>query len=378
VFLAPSLTRLRLSLDDTNATRSWLLPSLRCLCPNITNLTLETGFAFDSDPAISDCVCGWSGLKSLKAPLLTNHAITHLSTLASLRSLTFELDEDFHTKPGALQSLPFTSLQDLSIHSQRAGTLLSFISCIRPNRITHVSLNLVGGDEDLIQDLRGLVLTLQQCMPHTSLTNVELEEEWRGGHANAIPGDIIYPLFSFTNLKVLEFGPGCPFAPDDALIRDIAKAFPQLQILHLGSSYGSGGRTNVTLPGLVPLVQYCPELWSLGIVVDTSNIDLLSDRKPGHGFSNRKIRSLDLGDSRISKPAKVASFLSDIFPRLRIIDTDYHFDERSTAHEKELYEKLWKEVADLIEHFAEARRQERSWYGGSDDSESSTTESESE
>jgi hypothetical protein len=79
----------------------------------------------------------------------------------------------------------------------------------------------------------------------------------------------------------------------------------------------------------------------LGIVVDTSTVDILSDRKPGRGFSNLKIRSLDLRDSRISQPAKVAAFLSDIFPELYTIHIFYDYDA-ITVDDAELFEKPWR------------------------------------
>jgi hypothetical protein len=152
-------------------------------------------------------------------------------------------------------------------------------------------------------------------------------------------------------MQDLQFCPRRPFTPDDALIQDMANAFPRLRILDLGTTYGSGGRTNVTLAGLVRLVQHCPALQSLGIVIDTSNTDLLpvSDIKAWEGVSNLKVETMHVGDSRISDPAAVASFLSNIFPNLDTIDTQYYFDDRSTANEKERYKRLWKDTAFLVE-----------------------------
>jgi hypothetical protein len=355
MFFGPRLVRLFLSLRCTNATTSLsLLPSLKDLCPSLADLKLVYHGDADIVRAISDNVCGWNGLESLLASLLTGHAVTHLSTLASLRKLSFQLDEDFRTQPGASQILPFSSLQDLSIHTSRASTLPPFIARMRTRMVTRISLLI---NKASTSDWGVLMYALQEHMPHFSMTEIQINGEGESEIVD-IPGTVLYPLFSFANLKKLSFRPGSPFAPDDAIIYDLAKAFPRLQDLDLRTSVGSEGFSRVTLAGLVPLVQHCPELRTLGIVVDTSNADLLSDGKLGRGFSSLKIWSLNLGDSRISQPAKVARFLSDIFPSLRTIVTRYDRDGMSTAKEKELYQKCWKEVADLVGHFAEARRQE--------------------
>jgi hypothetical protein len=349
MFLTPGLTRLHLFFDWSELKLS-LLPQLKHLCPSITHLYL--GCTADDDgivDVISNNIYKWEQLEVLEASDLNNHAITCLSTLPRLQKVRCELHDRWQ---GVSRLLPFPALQELSLIATDAGDCSSFIACLEVAKLLRVSLHL--GTEGN-GDYHGLLLTLQQHVSNSSLEEVWLSDDFVDDHI--IPGHVFRPLLSFANLTLLSFRPSSLFAPENSTINDISKAFPRLQHLELGIHHGSHGHTRVTLAGLIPLVQQCPDLRYLGIVVDASNTDYRSYHNRGQSVSNHNIKEISVGDSRITEPSAVASFLSNIFPELYAICPSQSSDE---MEEFELYEGLWGKAAELVQRFNKERRQEGS------------------
>jgi hypothetical protein len=152
-------------------------------------------------------------------------------------------------------------------------------------------------------------------------------------HNPYITSITLQPLFIRSNLTVLDINLlNCSFDLDDAVLLLMATSWPALQTLHLGHIFGwRRGESNVTLDGLVPLVTYCADLQSLGIVLDAT-----VDPTPlnGDGPINDKITCLHLGDSKPSLdsfPSHIAQFLSNLFPKLTKIDVGYADSQSNLA-----------------------------------------------
>ena len=133
-----------------------------------------------------------------------------------------------------------------------------------------------------------------------------------------ITGDTLQPLFTLTNLTFVDLNIlHCTFDLDDEALLLMAMSWPFLQTLYLGHIAGWHHVSNITLDGLVPLVECCPELQNLGIVLDATIDPTLHEDGP----INDKITHLHLGDSIIepvseSYPCHIAQFLSELFPSL--------------------------------------------------------------
>jgi hypothetical protein len=351
LFLTPGLTHLHLFFDWSTS-RVSLLPPLKRLCPSITHLDL--GCTADSDgivDVISNHIFQWEQLEVVEASDLNNQAITRLSTLPRLRKLRCQLHDHWQ---GTSRNLSFPTLQELSLIAVEAEDCLSFVACLDGAKLSHVSLHL--GPEGNY-DRHGLLLALQRHVSNSALKEVWLSDDY--DDENVIPGDILRPLLAFTNLTHLSFCPGSSFATDNSMINDISKACPRLQYLALGECSGSNGHTRVTLAGLIPLVQRCPNLHHLEIVFDASNPDYRSHQNQSQSVSNDNIKEISVGDSRITEPSAVASFLSNIFPELHAI----HLLSSSSfveGDEFELIERLWGEARELVQRFIKERRRERS------------------
>jgi len=149
---------------------------------------------------------------------------------------------------------------------------------------------------------------------------------------------ILLPLFTRFNLTVLDINLlSCTFDLDDAALLLMATSWPALQTLHLGHIFGWRRTSSITLDGLVPLVTYCPELRSLGIVLDAMMDPVsLGEDSP----INDKITCLHLGDSKAPIelfPSHIAQFLSNLFPKL----TKLHFSDNAST-------MAWQIVEDMI------------------------------
>jgi len=77
----------------------------------------------------------------------------------------------------------------------------------------------------------------------------------------------------------------------------MAKAWPKLVPVSLGDKFGCRGWSVITTKGLVPLFENCEDLKELRIVLDATVVDHNLFEKPGQGISNRKIKTLYLGNS---------------------------------------------------------------------------------
>jgi hypothetical protein len=78
--------------------------------------------------------------------------------------------------------------------------------------------------------------------------------------------------------------------------------------------------SRVTLVGLIQLVVQFPQLSSLGVVVDATDLDHSLETRPGRGIFNPKTMSLQVGSSPIRNAANAAAFLLAILPNVLQLD----------------------------------------------------------
>ncbi|KAJ7681997.1 hypothetical protein DFH06DRAFT_1314240 [Mycena polygramma] len=131
------------------------------------------------------------------------------------------------------------------------------------------------------------------------------------------PGHFLRQLFCFGNLVDVAIGVLDGFAVDDAVVTDLARAWPCLQKLSLTTERHQSA-PQASLRSLQSLAQYCPELNTLAMTFDAIPAVIA-----GPENSQRKLVSLDAGYSLIATPLAVAGFLATTFPKLRKITADY-------------------------------------------------------
>jgi hypothetical protein len=169
-----------------------------------------------------------------------------------------------------------------------------------------------------------------------------------------IDADMMRPLLSFVNLQEMIICTCHNFELGNDFLDEVTKAWPKLHTLRLGC-YGWGGRSSITLAGFIPLIQRCPDLTYLGLVVDATVVD----HSLNIPVSSTKITTLYLGDSKIEDSASVAAYLSGLFPNLTSIYSWESVISAARTAERKMYKDRWTEVVRLTKIFADVRRMER-------------------
>ncbi|KII90671.1 hypothetical protein PLICRDRAFT_540982 [Plicaturopsis crispa FD-325 SS-3] len=259
-------------------------------------------------------------------------ALSALGSLPSLRSVPLSIDvsnsSTLRLTPNALRNL-----KHIAVYSPSIVACTHLLRCITSPSLEriHLAVETVPAPADLeylwsslgafASSLTTLVID-QVMMEVTSISSFIVPPA---------PLRSLIPLRRLTSLSIRTFSSFERL--DDALLRDMAAAWPLLQELTLGP-LRKAPRTRVTLGGLVPLAALCPNLRKLGLPFDASVEELRPTRRPGGGVVNESLRHFAVGESRFSHVPAVAAFLSDTFPN-------------------------WRQVTEFIRSIAAVRRQER-------------------
>ncbi|KZT74788.1 hypothetical protein DAEQUDRAFT_807107 [Daedalea quercina L-15889] len=161
---------------------------------------------------------------------------------------------------------------------------------------------------------------------------------------------------------------------DDDVLNSMAIAWPELQRLSLGvgKTWGEDYPPRATILGITPFIKHCRNIEFIGYRMQTDVFDpgrlRAVEGRPGKGTTTDNIVELDVGDSRIHDPVEVASFLSDVCPKLWYIGSLWRSAEEiedneeegvDTTDEEDMHDK-WDSVTDYVPQFALIRTQERS------------------
>ncbi|KAJ6517404.1 hypothetical protein C8R47DRAFT_252878 [Mycena vitilis] len=216
---------------------------------------------------------------------------------------------------------------------------------------------------------------------HSSLTELTLLIPWRRDtnpmaadfHTYSVCSAQLLPLLSFTNLQTVFLASPVGFDLDDSMVADMARAWPRVKLLYLFSSRSPrNAPLHVTLGGLLPLAQFCPQLSDLMISLDASVLPpkWQTRRKAAQRVSQSCFHDLSVKHSPVGEPLAVAAFLSSIFPALSGVRTDWDYEFRTEqellaadperAEELEPY-KRWNAVSAALKALRMVRAEERYW-----------------
>jgi hypothetical protein len=353
--LGPAIVDFDFSVRDGDIFSMSLLHTLQELCPSIKKLVIRNFTAAVMED-VSTHICSWETLEEVSVSRLNDSALTHLASMRTLRSLSFlAMDPIFTSSPPRGPAFPV--LQTLSFEADDASALPRVLSFSTKCPINDLSFEV--NQPSSTDSWRECFQALQKHISHNTLKSLQFGEigEEQADATRAIPGTLLMSLHVFSNLTKFTLRLSSPLEFDDTTLKSMAIAWPSLRELCLGTDRALGGLSNVTLAGLIPLVQYCRDLSILEVVVNATNTTALSQSKPGAGISNTLMTSLNFGDSRISPDvSNIAAFLSDIFPNVTSIlyDVDQQIEE---------FDDRWEQVERLIPVFAKVRLQERLFAG---------------
>lgn len=372
IFLGPKLECLLWYSDSTISFSQkmvgQLFTSLTDISPSIRIVLIDIDAAVIRDSTIdytfSDMVSSLASLQIVKTPILPLSEISLfcLSQSTSLETLSSRIDFD----PGLLHIPPgFSSLRLFIMIMSSLTCAPSLLKIITSVQLHHVTIAL-----DTLPSERLLHESFRVLMPKISLTTIFFTESsaWHErphpsfpqSDSYTITSDTLRPLLSLKNLEKVHIRLPCLYDLDDAIIREMALSWPNLNELSLlpverNNANPTIGNLRVTASGLIPLVNHCHDLKRLSISFDVNVIRVLGEPKiPGRSLS---LQTLNVGASRIrpSSQHEVAAYLSGLFTLPRITAWQGVMNDRL---QRERY-TVWEEVKRLIPYFVGVRMEER-------------------
>lgn len=168
-----------------------------------------------------------------------------------------------------------------------------------------------------------------------------------------IVGEALRPLYALHGIRTVIVRRFVLFAGSDTL-RDIAQAWPQLEILSLACVNMWEERRpddpRIVLADLVPFVLACPRLRGLDIELhadEVSDAEVLAQLLPAPSQSPLEYLAVNYGP--IVDAQRVADFLLHVFPALRLLWHTGVNGVRPYCEEPYTYQREWEEVRDLVE-----------------------------
>ena len=339
----------------SDSSYSAVIPSISDTCPSMKIIHLPK-WSFIHLP---DLFNKWPNLAYVTSGPLADSTILLLGRLEHLASI----DICLHKLPDikSLVERPgFSTLRRLVLRARSISYITAYMRQVKSIHLREVKCFLQHGSTAAsIHDW--ITILLDRCIPR-KLEILEIEDY---GDTNTgfpdqftLTPNTLQLLSRFRGLTTLDLASACTYSLDDTTLSQLAICWPNMQSIALGTHWGWRQQSDVTLKGLLSLVRHCPQLESIGLVMNAITAEISSQR-PGGGVRRPKVTSLNVGDSRISDPLSVAAFLSDIFPRLLSVDAFNHLGGalRPIPAAKE-HEGRWKEVKRLLPAFSKVRAQE--------------------
>ncbi|KAJ6476210.1 hypothetical protein C8R45DRAFT_934823 [Mycena sanguinolenta] len=340
LFISPRIIHLNM-----NFGRGEHLSALRILssqCPGLKNVTFL--FSDQSAPEVSKFLCTLHHIENLEiVGKLDTAALAHIAHLHGLQSLS--LTQSSMPSTGSPTSFP--ALRCLKYPSMKHAP--RFFELLKRCSLVELSIQELGLTSKEISRQFYSALAALDCS-HSSLKKIfvarysdwTIPVEERGIYL--FGGDILCPLFAFTNLIDVSLSHPVGMDLDDVLVREMARAWPRIESLELPPARFHRIHPHVTLHGIYAFAQHCPRLRMLHLAFDATavpEIQVGTNEK----VSQRSLDKLNVAHSPIRESTLVAKFLSKIFPELDTIRTLYsqlaawRFDP-----ELEAFHKIWKQV----------------------------------
>ncbi|KAJ7697241.1 hypothetical protein B0H17DRAFT_1197640 [Mycena rosella] len=282
LFLCPSIKTLMIGMFATTAHLT-LLRRLSTQCPLLESCIAQR----------SKLICELTHLKTLNVHNLDQPAFAYLAQLPSLTALAVSGVPEFLPSRITMDPPPFSNLRSVAFGSATHEFTTAFIAMNSWSLIAFRSSIISVPTAAQTAELYAMLAS--KCS-HKTLAQLHLGGGARFDiqplhplEAYAVQSDALRSLGCFQNLQEVTLVPPGGFDIDDAMVEDLARAWPRIFSLQLGGSYRSPS-SRVTLHSLRALAAHCPNLGFLSLVFDAS---IVPDVPPERGALFR----LDVSDS---------------------------------------------------------------------------------
>ncbi len=263
--------------------------------------------------------------------VLSSELLSPLCSLRRLESLNARLDDCNWWTTGICRrsspkqediwwALPFLRTATFYAHSSSSyHTTLGMCKLPRLETLL-LSISAFHSPNDIF-------LTIHNNCARTVLHTIHVSTHVRNdAQCPVIDAAALRPLHAFRSMtSIVIDGHGVDFGLDNSAILELARAWPLLRCLCLGSS-GWRGLSRVTLKGLEHLVNHCRHLKTFSIAVDAQEPPTALDDMPND--CNTLISEVGFADTMIYNPLDVAVYLHLLFPNLQKIE---RHDRSATA-----------------------------------------------
>ncbi|KIM84932.1 hypothetical protein PILCRDRAFT_87278 [Piloderma croceum F 1598] len=339
-----------------------IFSALRAKSPHVQDFNIHGG-QFSRNvltPHISISLCGFLRLHTIHCSevALTHEAIVHLVSLPTL----YEVDIYISNGPINITEphSPFPALRLLTLNGDSITPHIEFVKkFVRSALLQSFSICVANPPSSAELGQMFSLLVAHSAPEH--LTSIEVRHPDYIGYGDDSPSLLnardFEPLTKFTNLECISIETECTVENfDDSFLETLA--WTKLHHLAFTNCWSTSPPSQCTLRGILHLALHCPDLTSLSIPFQAS-AEISWNGRPGGGVVNEHLQELDVGQSPITDPRAVASFLSDIFPRLKCIVAWDNFDPDNPTEVAN--RKRWMEMIQLFESFVAIRNEERAW-----------------
>ncbi|KAG2125760.1 hypothetical protein DEU56DRAFT_564909 [Suillus clintonianus] len=353
--LVPTLEYLKIQISSASSIFLSVLSSLGTFCPNLQTMIVNLSpSAINRDdllqkasPFISQSISQLQRLQRLFVWDLGNQGMKHVMQLQALQRLW--LDLSVPSTWGKRSHLRFPGFQnldrlDLFIDNlEHATDFLSSLQVIRCKKITiHFELTTVNSSASKSTTPSPFFSILGKICDHDNLESFAIPETPENIHTKP---SVFAPLHKCRNLTRLLIEHSWKISMTDQELCQLVRGWPKLQVLSFSKFVTIDDTTIPTFHGLISLLQLCPALTSLTLVVDATTLDGIDFRSPGGGACSRDLKELVLSNSPIKSPLNVALIFSGLFPNLQEVDLDCWDSAPATLpRQSQAVKKQWEEV----------------------------------
>lgn len=353
----PSLVSLDLRITSISPALMSILSTIGTACPNLTSFRPQVGdptLYREIAPFLTQAICQLHHLSALTMCEPEDPGMVHITQLQSLETLWLYIGPSFLPRTALPpQSLSLERLELLGLQAIRLNHMTNFLRSLRMVRSKHItavfSSDVFGRQSDSIS---GFCATLLERCNLDTLEAITLCEQFYNTFHNvyAQPCDF-GPLRLLCNLTHFDIEAACTISISDEELSELVKAWPKLKIFRFSCYRDPASTVLPTFHGLINVLRLCPELVSLSLIIDTTQLDGIDVKSPGNGICNNGLQELVLGNSPISSPLDVALVLSSLLPNLPEVNLSLWISGPLYALFNKLQAEQWRLVNRLLDSF---------------------------
>lgn len=361
---SPSLQNLQIRLRDAehkSAVLAAFFHTVEHSISDLQSLSLDIKW-ISNDPADLSATCG------CLTTALRAHANIHTLTLDLPQvyiPYTFSVASDmrrlrnFSLRMGTLRHISVTDLVPtpdntiasnsfpalVKLHAKlQASALAFFLSHVPLDSIEDITLHL--GEEEGFLLTQGLS-PMEQLL---NLTSLGLECDGRWGQRWDLE-----PLLRCSKLETVKLTFYTDLMVSDGMLDRMAKAWRRLRRLEIVDNGETIGGTDITCRGAESLAQHCPDLQSLSLTINFSQISKGDvERVAGHSLAASSVNHLDLQyspgvrDDQPESEDAIALYISTLWPNLMRGTTVWCSDPYGFGSEGNSEEEFWDEIWEKV------------------------------